>query len=57
MEQISEASTNASMMGYPLDEMFFVPELRQTAEELSELARRRSDLLTGRSRVAEAPLE
>ena len=42
------------MTAYLLDEMFSVPELRQTAQELSELARRRSDLLAGRSRVAEA---
>jgi hypothetical protein len=45
------------MTAYLLDEMFAVPELRQTAEELSELARRRDDLLTGRSRVAEADAE
>ena len=37
---------------YLLDEMFSVPELRQTAQELSELARRRGDLLATRSRVA-----
>ena len=40
-----------------LDEMFSVPELRQTAQELSDLARRRDDLLAGRSRVAEAEAE
>ena len=45
------------MTAYLLDEMFAVPELRQTAEELSELARRRDDLLTGQSRVAEADAE
>jgi hypothetical protein len=38
---------------YLLDEMFSVPELKQTAEELSKLARRRGDLLARRSRVAE----
>ena len=42
------------MTAYLLDEMFSVSELRQTAQELSELARRRSDLLTGRARVSEA---
>jgi len=41
------------MTAYLLDEMFSVPELRQTAQELSELAGRRDDLLAGRSRVAE----
>ncbi len=29
---------------YLVDEMFAVPELRQTAEELAQLQRRRSDL-------------
>jgi hypothetical protein len=42
---------------YLLDEMFSVPELRQTAQELSELARRRGDLLATRSHVAEAEAE
>ena len=42
------------MTAYLLDEMFAVPELRQTAQELSELARPRGDLLAGRSRVSEA---
>jgi hypothetical protein len=45
------------MTAYLLDEMFSVPELRQTAEELSELAQRRADLLAGRSRVSEAEAE
>lgn len=45
------------MTAYLLDEMFSVPELRQTAQELSELARRRSDLLAARSRVSEAEAE
>ena len=45
------------MTAYLLDEMFSVPELRQTAEELSRLAQRRGDLLAGRSRVAEAEAE
>jgi hypothetical protein len=39
------------MTAYLLDEMFSVPELRQTAQELSELAQRRGDLLAGRARV------
>jgi hypothetical protein len=42
------------MTAYLLDEMFSVPELRQTAQELFELAQRRGDLLGRRSRVAEA---
>jgi hypothetical protein len=41
------------MTAYLLDEMFSVPELQQTAQELLELARRRGDLLAGRARVAE----
>jgi hypothetical protein len=45
------------MTAYLLDEMFSVPELRQTAQELSELGRRRGDLLAGHSRVAEADAE
>jgi hypothetical protein len=42
------------MAAYLLDAMFSVPELRQTAAELSELAGRRSDLLSGKARVSEA---
>jgi len=42
------------MTAYLLDEMFSVPDLRQTAQELSELAQRRGDLLGRHSRVAEA---
>ena len=42
---------------YLLDEMFAAPELRQTAEELAELQRRRGDLLTGRQRVSQAEAE
>jgi hypothetical protein len=45
------------MTAYLLDEMFLVPELRQTAQELSELAQRRGDLLGRRSRVSEAEAE
>jgi hypothetical protein len=45
------------MTAYLLDEMFAVPELRQTAQELSELTQRRGDLLAGRSRIAEAEAE
>ena len=41
------------MTAYLLDEMFSVPELQQTARELSELAQKRGDLLAGRARVAE----
>ena len=42
---------------YLLDEMFTVPELRQTAEELAELQRRRGDLLAGRQRVSQTEAE
>jgi hypothetical protein len=45
------------MTAYLLDEMFSVPELRQTAQELSQLAQRRGDLLAGRSRAAEEAAE
>jgi hypothetical protein len=45
------------MAAYLLDELFAVPELRQSAEELSELARRRGDLLAGSSRVSEVQAE
>jgi pyruvate-formate lyase len=41
------------MTAYLLDEMFSVPELHQTAQELTELAQRRGDLLAGPARVAE----
>ena len=39
------------MASYLLDEMFSVPELRQTAAELAELTRRRGELSRGISRV------
>jgi hypothetical protein len=42
------------MTAYLVDQMFSAPELRQTAEELSELARRRDDLRAGRERVSQA---
>jgi hypothetical protein len=45
------------MTAYLLDHMFAVPELRQTAEELSELATRRSDLVAGRQRVGQVEAE
>jgi hypothetical protein len=45
------------MTAYLLDEMFSVPELQQTAQELSELAHRRGELLAGRARVAEDAAE
>jgi hypothetical protein len=45
------------MAAYLLDQMFAVPELQQTAEELAELARRRGDLLAGRDRVSQAEAE
>ncbi len=45
------------MTSYLLDQMFSVPELRQTAEELAGLAARRDDLLAGRNRVSQAEAE
>ncbi len=42
---------------YLLDQMFAVPELRQTAEELAELERRRGDLRAGRQRVSQTQAE
>ena len=45
------------MTAYLLDQIFAVPELRQTAQELAELATRRADLLTGRERVSQADVE
>jgi hypothetical protein len=45
------------MTAYLLDGIFSVPELRQTAQELSELARRRADLGENRSRVSEGEAE
>ncbi len=45
------------MTTYLLDEMFAVPELRQTARELAELADRRELLLSGRERVAQKQAE
>lgn len=41
------------MTAYLLDQMFSVPELRQTAEELAELTRRRRDLFAGRQRISQ----
>jgi len=45
------------MTSYLLDKIFAVPELQQTAEELKELARRRSDLLADRRSVSQAQAE
>ncbi|MEY2501097.1 MAG: hypothetical protein QOI07_1431 [Verrucomicrobiota bacterium] len=45
------------MTAYLLDHMFAVPELRQTAEELSELAKRRSDVLASRQRISQVEAE
>jgi hypothetical protein len=45
------------MTSYLLDQMLAVTELQQTAEELKELARRRSDLLAGRNSVSQAQAE
>ena len=45
------------MTAYLLDELFSVPELRQTADELAELARRRADIIAGRNRVSQAEAE
>jgi len=45
------------MTAYLLDEIFSVPELRQTAEELAELARRRADIIPGHNRVGQQEAE
>jgi hypothetical protein len=45
------------MTSYLLDQMLAVPELQQTAEELKELARRRSELLAGCNTVSQAQAE
>ena len=45
------------MTSYLLDRMFAVPELRQTAEELSGLAARRAEMAGGTARIAEAQAE
>lgn len=45
------------MTSYLIDRMFLVPELRQTAEELSTLAARRVEMAGGAARVAEAQAE
>ena len=60
LKQLIDARTTEErkwMTAYLLDHMFAVPELRQTAEELSELATRRSDLLAGRQRITQAEAE
>lgn len=45
------------MTSYLLDRMFSVPELRQTAEELSRLEARHAEMAGGAARVAEAQAE
>ena len=45
------------MTAYLLDEIFSVPELRQTAEELAELARRRADIIAGHNQVGQQEAE
>ncbi|CAN5553922.1 hypothetical protein BH20VER1_BH20VER1_22570 [soil metagenome] len=45
------------LTAYLLDQMFSVPELRQTAGELAERARRRSELLAREERVSQAEVE
>ncbi|HEV2047335.1 MAG TPA: hypothetical protein VGQ95_12160 [Chthoniobacterales bacterium] len=45
------------MTSYLLDKMFAVPELQQTAEELKDLARLRSELLAGSHSVSQAQAE
>jgi hypothetical protein len=45
------------MTSYLLEKIFAVPELRQTAEELKELARRRGDLLAAHHSVSQAQAE
>lgn len=60
LKQMIDARTSEErkwIAAYLLDQMFAVPELRQTAEELAELARRRSDLLAGDQGVSQADAE
>jgi hypothetical protein len=45
------------MTSYLLDQIFAVPELRQTAEELKELAQRRADLLASRHAISQPEAE
>ena len=45
------------MTAYLLDEIFSVPELRQTAEELAELARRRANIIAGHNQVGQQEAE
>ena len=45
------------MTAYLLEQMRHVPELAQTADELTELAGRRADLQAGRQRVNQAEAE
>ena len=45
------------MTAYLLDHMFAVPELRQTAQELSELAQRQRDLVSGHQRISQDEAE
>ena len=45
------------MGAYLIDEIFSVPELRQTAEELAELARRRADIIAGHNQVRQQEAE
>ena len=45
------------MTAYLLDEIFSVPELRQTAKELAELARRRADIVAGHNRAGQQQAE
>lgn len=60
LKQMIDARTTEErkwIAAYLLDEMFAVPELRQTVEELAELQRRRSELLAGHQRVPQAEAE
>ena len=45
------------MTSYLLDDLASIPELRQTAEDLAELTRRRADLTIGRERIDQATAE
>ena len=60
LKQMIDARTTEErkwIAAYLLDQMFAVPELRKTAEELAELQSRRGDLLAGRQRVPQAEAE
>jgi hypothetical protein len=60
LKSLIDARTSEEKMwiaAYLLNELRTSPELKQTEEELAELARRRADLQSGRQRVTQAEAE